>query len=60
VAVPIGCFCCFLAGVGPLLPWRGASLKSIRRNFVLPVIALWAYGAVCLAAGVRPWKDGAI
>jgi cytochrome c-type biogenesis protein CcmF len=59
VAVPIGLFLLFLTGVGPLLPWRATSLKSIRRNFVLPVIALWAAVIVCLAVGVRPWKDGA-
>jgi cytochrome c-type biogenesis protein CcmF len=59
VAVPIGLFLLFLTGVGPLLPWRSTSLKSIRRNFVLPVIVLWATVIVCLAVGVRPWKDGA-
>ncbi len=60
VAVPIGLFLLFLTGVGPLLPWRATSLKSIKRNFVLPVIALWTTVIVCLAVGVRPWKDGAI
>ena len=59
VAVPIGLFLLFLTGVGPLLPWRAASLRSIRRNFVLPVIALWVVVIVCLAVGVRPWKNGA-
>ena len=59
VAVPIGLFLLFLTGVGPLLPWRATSFKSIRRNFVLPVIALWVTVIVCLAVGVRPWKDGA-
>jgi len=59
VELPVGIFLLFLTGVGPLLPWRSASLKSIRRNFVLPVIMLWVAVAVCLAAGVRPWKDGA-
>ena len=58
VAVPIGLFLLFLTGVGPLLTWRATSFKSIRRNFVLPVIALWATVIVCLAVGVRPWKDG--
>jgi cytochrome c-type biogenesis protein CcmF len=57
VAVPIGLFLLFLAGVGPLLPWRSTSFKSIRRNFVLPVTALWVTVAVCLLAGVRPWHD---
>jgi cytochrome c-type biogenesis protein CcmF len=59
VAIPIGLFLLFLTGVGPLLPWRSTSLKSIRRNFVLPVIVLWVTVFVCLVAGVRPWKDGA-
>jgi len=59
VAVPIGLFLLFLTGVGPLLPWRATSLRSIRRNFVIPVIALWVTVIVCLAVGVSPWKDGA-
>jgi cytochrome c-type biogenesis protein CcmF len=59
VAVPIGLFLLFLTGVGPLLPWRATSLKSIRRNFVAPAVVLWATVIVCLAVGVRPWKDGA-
>jgi len=59
VAVPIGLFLLVLTGVGPLLPWRATSFKSIRRNFVLPVISLWTTVIVCLVAGVRPWKDGA-
>ena len=59
VAVPIGLFLLFLTGVGPLLPWRATSLRSIRRNFVVPSIAVWATVIVCLAVGVRPWHDGA-
>ena len=59
VAVPIGLFLLFLTGVGPLLPWRSTSLRSIRRNFVVPTIAVWATVIVCLAVGVRPWHDGA-
>jgi cytochrome c-type biogenesis protein CcmF len=60
VAVPIGLFLVFLTGVGPLLPWRATSFKAIKRNFVLPVIALWVTVIVCLAVGVRPWKDGSL
>src|SRR6202789_3570704 len=60
IAVPIGIFLVFLTGVGPLLPWRSTSLKAIKRNFVLPIVALWATVIVCLAVGVRPWKDGAL
>ena len=58
VAIPIGLFLLFLTGLGPLLPWRSTSLKSIRRNFVVPIIALWATVIVCFAVGVNPWKDG--
>jgi cytochrome c-type biogenesis protein CcmF len=60
VAVPIGLFLVFLTGIGPLLPWRSSSFKAIKRNFVLPIIALWATVIVCLSVGVRPWKDGAL
>ncbi|HEX8710786.1 MAG TPA: cytochrome c-type biogenesis CcmF C-terminal domain-containing protein [Terracidiphilus sp.] len=59
VAVPIGLFLLFLTGVGPLLPWRATSLKAIKRNFVLPCIALWATVIVCPIVGVKPWHDGA-
>jgi cytochrome c-type biogenesis protein CcmF len=57
VAVPIGLFLLFLTGVGPLLPWRSTSLRAVRRNFILPVIALWVAVIVALAAGVNPLKD---
>ena len=57
-AVPIGLFLLFLTGVGPLLPWRSTSMRAVRRNFILPTVALWATVIVCLIAGDRPWKDG--
>ena len=59
VAVPIGIFLLFLTGVGPLLPWRAASLRAIRRNFLLPALAVWATVIGGIAAGMRPWQDGA-
>src|SRR5579872_6416563 len=58
VAIPIGLFLLFLTGVGPLLPWRSTSLRAIRRNFVLPSIALWTTAIVCMAVGAWPWKNG--
>jgi len=58
VAIPIGLFLLFLTGVGPLLPWRNTSLRSIRRNCVIPIIVLWAAAIVALALGVNPLKDG--
>jgi cytochrome c-type biogenesis protein CcmF len=58
VAVPIGLFLLFLAGVGPLLPWRAASLRAVRHHFVLPAIAGCATAILCLALGANPWKGG--
>src|SRR5579863_3995711 len=59
VAIPIGIFLLALTGVGPLLAWRSTSLRSIRRNFVAPFLAFWAMVIVVLAAGDRPYHDGA-
>ena len=59
VAVPIGLFLLFLTGVGPLLPWRATSLRSIRRNFVLPVDCAVGDGNCLPCCGrAGPWKDG--
>jgi cytochrome c-type biogenesis protein CcmF len=58
VNVPIGLFLLFLTGVGPLLAWRSTSLRSIRRNFILPGIAFGATAIALMIAGVRPWRDG--
>ena len=57
VAVPVGLALILLTGIGPLLPWRSTSLRSIRRNFVLPCIAVVATAIILMAFGVRPWKD---
>jgi len=54
VAVPIGLFLLFLTGVGPLLPWRATSLKAVKRNFIVPSIALWVTVIVCFIFGPRP------
>ncbi len=56
VAVPIGLFLMFLTGVGPLLAWRATSLRSIRRNFVLPCIATVGSALILMASGIRPWR----
>ena len=58
VNIPIGLFLLFLTGIGPLLAWRSTSLRSIRRNFVLPGIAMGVALVVLIAAGVRPWSGG--
>jgi len=58
VMLPIGLFLLFLTGIGPLLAWRSTSLKSIRRNFILPGIAVAATAIILLACGVHPWGQG--
>jgi cytochrome c-type biogenesis protein CcmF len=58
VNLPIGLFLLFLTGIGPLLAWRSTSLRSIRRNFVLPSIAMAVTFIVVIACGVHPWSAG--
>jgi len=58
VNIPIGLFLLFLTGLGPLLAWRSTTLRSIRRNFVLPAVAMAATAVGLMIAGVRPWTDG--
>jgi cytochrome c-type biogenesis protein CcmF len=58
VNLPIGLFLLFLTGIGPLLAWRSTSLRSIRRNFILPTIAMGVALVVLLLVGVRPWNAG--
>ena len=57
VMVPIGLFLLVLTGVGPLLAWRSTSLRSIRRNFILPCLAICVTALALMLAGVRPWQD---
>jgi len=57
VAVPVGLALIFLTGIGPLLPWRSTSFRAIRRNFILPCIAILATAAILIACGVHPWQD---
>jgi cytochrome c-type biogenesis protein CcmF len=58
VNIPIGLFLLFLTGIGPLLAWRSTSLRSIRRNFILPSIAMAVTAIALVIAGIRPWNDG--
>ena len=57
IAVPIGVFLLFLTGVGPLLAWRASSFKSLRKNFILPLIVFWVAALAFLASGLKPWAD---
>ncbi len=57
VALPIGLFLLFLTGIGPVLAWRSTSLKSIRRNFILPTIVGLVTAVVLMLCGMYPWQD---
>ena len=57
VNIPIGLFLLLLTGVGPLLAWRSTSLRTIRKNFILPGVAFGVAVVGMLIGGVRPWKD---
>jgi cytochrome c-type biogenesis protein CcmF len=59
VALPLGLGLLLLTGVGPLLAWRSSSLKSIRRNFILPGIATVIAAVILIATGMKPWQDEA-
>jgi cytochrome c-type biogenesis protein CcmF len=37
--VPLALVLVLLAGIGPVIPWRRATLANARRNFALPIIA---------------------
>ena len=58
VNIPIGLFLLFLTGLGPLLAWRSTTLRSIRRNFILPSIAMALAAIGLMIGGLRPWNDG--
>ena len=57
VEVPIGLALLFLMGIGPQLPWHGASRGTLERQFTAPAIAgaAGAAGAVLVGmTGVAP------
>ncbi len=53
VNVPIGLALLFLTGVCPLIAWRRASWRNLKRNFLTPTLATFVGVVVLVAAGVR-------
>ncbi len=53
VNIPIGLILLALMGIGPVIAWRRASTRNLRRNFVLPLAAGVVTLGVLLLAGVR-------
>ena len=50
---PLGVLLLFLTGIGPVIAWRRASAKSLRRNFTIPLIAGVLFGALFFLFGYR-------
>jgi cytochrome c-type biogenesis protein CcmF len=53
MTVPICVAVLFLIGVGPALPWRGATREQLRTQFLPPLVGLLAGVTLALALGVR-------
>ena len=53
VNAPLGVLLLFLSGVGPIIAWRKASIKSLRRNFAIPVSVGILAGVCFFALGYR-------
>jgi cytochrome c-type biogenesis protein CcmF len=49
-----------LMGIGPLVAWRRASLRSLGRTFLLPTLVTLAVGAVLIALGAGSSHPGLI
>ena len=58
VNIPIGLFLLLLMGLGPLLAWRSTSLRTIRKNFVLPGVGVGVSLLGLLVGGIHPWAAG--
>ena len=53
VNIPIGLILLALMGIGPVIAWRRASPRNLRRNFVVPLAAGVVVLTVLLITGVR-------
>ncbi len=53
VNAPLGLCLLFLTGVGPIIAWRRATPKNLRKNFAIPLSFGLAVGLVLFALGIR-------
>ncbi|GIW41580.1 MAG: hypothetical protein KatS3mg076_2157 [Candidatus Binatia bacterium] len=53
VNAPLGLVLLFLTGVGPVIAWRRASARNLRRNVLLPMGFGFALGLALFAVGLR-------
>ncbi|HUQ42647.1 MAG TPA: cytochrome c-type biogenesis CcmF C-terminal domain-containing protein, partial [Candidatus Limnocylindrales bacterium] len=52
VEVPLGLALLFLMGIGPQLPWHGASRATLERQFTFPIAAGAVGATVAVIAGI--------
>jgi cytochrome c-type biogenesis protein CcmF len=53
VNLPIGLILLALTGIGPVIAWRRATKRNLKRNFAIPVIVGGGVVAVLLGLGAR-------
>jgi cytochrome c-type biogenesis protein CcmF len=53
VNIPLGLVLLGLMGIGPVIGWRKASARNLRRNFTLPLAVGASVGLLLFALGIR-------
>ena len=53
VNLPIALVLMALTGIGPVIAWRRASKRNLKKNFLIPVVGSFLISAALFAAGVR-------
>ena len=53
VTIPMGLVLLALTGIGPVIAWRKASKRNLRRNFTWPIVVALLVGAALWGTGVR-------
>ena len=53
VNFPIGLVLLALAGIGPVIAWRRATKRNLRKNFIIPISVLLAVGTTLWFSGAR-------
>jgi cytochrome c-type biogenesis protein CcmF len=53
MTVPLCAALLFLLGVGPVLPWRGATAEHLKRHLLVPATAMLLTAVVSFTLGVR-------